>query len=335
MGTVYCLEPGTYLKKDHNAIRIYRGEQLYTGLPVSHVDRLVVAQRTSVSTGVLIQCLREGIPVHFLSSTGKYLGVLQPNHQKNSPLRDEQYRIAFDEKKRLLWSRKIIEQKVRNIRSLLKQWPEDTTEWVRKLTEMLPLIAGARTLKLLRGYEGVAGRYYFGALREIIPPKWGFTHRAKHPPPDPPNAVMSLCYSLLFSRVYEAVVTAGFDPFRGWFHETSYGHPALVSDCCELYRSVVADPVILDLLQSDELSPENFHTSGNSEKEPSGSGGPGVHADEATFREIIRSMESQFEVIRTVNNRTMTLRQWIRDDMIRLAHSVSEGSEWKPARLRR
>ncbi len=335
MGTVYCLEPGTYLKKDHQAFQIYRDDRLYTGIPVAHVDRLVVAQRTSVSTGVLIQCLREGIPVHFLSSTGRYLGLLQPNHQKNSPLRDTQYRIAFDDTRRLQWSCRIVEQKIRNMRSLLRQWSDAFPDWIQKLTEMIPLVDRAETLTQLRGYEGVASRYLFEAYRVILPDKWNFTRRAKHPPPDPPNAVMSLCYTMLFSQVYEAVVTAGFDPFRGWFHDTSYGHPAFVSDCCELYRSVVADPVISEVLRREDISPENFLHAGKKDGEQSGTTGQGVQADDTTFREIIRTMEGRFEALRTIDDRTLTLRQWIRDDILRLAQAATSETEWKPARLRR
>ncbi len=48
------------------------------------------------------------------------------------------------------------------------------------------------------------------------------------------------------------------DPYLGSLHEVSYGRPSLACDLVEEYRSVIADRLVLRLLNRKMVKPDDF-----------------------------------------------------------------------------
>jgi CRISPR-associated protein Cas1 len=121
----------------------------------------------------------------------------------------------------------------------------------------------ATNIESLRGYEGKAAAYYFEALRVFIDPAWRFEKREYYPPPDPFNALLSFAYSLLLKDVTAGVNLVGLDLYVGFLHEINYGRPSLALDLMEEWRPVVADALVLELVNRGSILPENFTWTGN------------------------------------------------------------------------
>ena len=51
--------------------------------------------------------------------------------------------------------------------------------------------------------------------------------RNRRPPRDPVNAVLSFLYAMLIKQAMITVLTVGFDPYLGFYHQPKYGKPAL------------------------------------------------------------------------------------------------------------
>ena len=81
----------------------------------------------------------------------------------------------------------------------------------------------------------------FKVLRSAVPESWRSEKRARRPPPDPLNALLSLGYSLLTQNMITALEIAGSDPYDGFFHADKHGRPALALDLEEEFRSVIVD----------------------------------------------------------------------------------------------
>ncbi len=47
-------------------------------------------------------------------------------------------------------------------------------------------------------------------------------------------------------------------PYRGFFHAPRYGRPALALDIMEPFRPIVADSVVLSVVNTGEISPGDF-----------------------------------------------------------------------------
>jgi CRISPR-associated protein Cas1 len=106
--------------------------------------------------------------------------------------------------------------------------------------------------------EGLAAREYFACWSQMLKQPWTFSGRNRRPPTDPVNALLSFAYGLLRSQVSAAVHLAGLDPYIGYLHEVTRGQPAMVLDLMEEMRPLIADNVVLSVLNNRELQPQDF-----------------------------------------------------------------------------
>ena len=82
--------------------------------------------------------------------------------------------------------------------------------------------------------------------------------RSKNPPEDHFNSVLSFGYSLLFKEMYGIIESKGLNPYFGFIHSDKEGHPALVSDMIEEWRAIIVDSMILDMINSHEITLDDF-----------------------------------------------------------------------------
>src|SRR5262249_51515348 len=126
----------------------------------------------------------------------------------------------------------------------------------RGLAELLTRVDAVTELESLLGLEGQGAALYFGEFGRFLkaqPPGRGFdfTGRNRRPPRDPVNALLSFAYALLVKDCFSAVCTVGFDPYRGFYHGTGrHGRPSLALDLMEEFRAVIADSVVLTLINN-------------------------------------------------------------------------------------
>ncbi len=126
----------------------------------------------------------------------------------------------------------------------------------------------AALLGELLGMEGDAAATYFRAFAELLsPPAAGapdepvvfqFDARNRRPPMDPMNAMLSLAYAMLARHLTVALASVGLDPYRGFYHAPRYGRPALALDIMEPFRPIIADSVVLSVVNTGEVGPDDF-----------------------------------------------------------------------------
>jgi CRISP-associated protein Cas1 len=85
-----------------------------------------------------------------------------------------------------------------------------------------------------------------------------FTRRRRRPPTDPVNAMLSLGYTLLQHQVSAAIQIVGFDPYLGFLHQPRHGRPALALDLMEEFRPIIADSVVLNIVNHRILTEKDF-----------------------------------------------------------------------------
>lgn len=88
------------------------------------------------------------------------------------------------------------------------------------------------------------------------------SHRHSHfrPPAYRINALLSFAYAILAKDCFAAACTVGFDPYKGFFHVNRHGKPSLALDLMEEFRPVIADSVVITLVNNDMLTPADFLT---------------------------------------------------------------------------
>jgi CRISPR-associated protein Cas1 len=63
---------------------------------------------------------------------------------------------------------------------------------------------------------------------------------------------------MLAKDCFSAVCTVGFDPYQGFYHVGRHGRPSLALDIMEEFRSIIADSVVLTLINNGLLTDRDF-----------------------------------------------------------------------------
>lgn len=219
-----------------------------------------------VSTQAIRELAFQNIPVCYFTYAGWFCSMTQGMAHKNVELRQAQYRAAFDPIVSLGLSRRFVSTKIRNCRTFLRRNNRSVADSVLRELKRLALVAeAADNLPTLLGLEGMAAKVYFQAFPGMIK-NVGFLQgggfdsgaRNRRPPKDPLNALLSLVYSLLTKEMTVQSYAIGFDPYLGFYHQPRYGKPALALDVMEEFRVLVADSVVLSVINNQMVSLSDF-----------------------------------------------------------------------------
>ena len=261
---LYVTEQGARVGVEKGVVVVRAEGQDTVRARLGELSEIAVFGNAQVSSQALGAAMRDGVPVHWFSYGGWYLGTARGHWHKNVVLRQAQYEVAGDAERALRVAREMVRSKIRNQRTILRRNSEGGADKVA-LREMARLADAARAAgdaATLLGVEGAAARAYFqafgGMLRARVGGEFSFEGRNRRPPRDPVNALLSYAYSLLTKDATAAVAAAGFDPYMGFYHRPRYGKPALGLDLMEEFRAIVADSVVLSAINGGEVDEGSF-----------------------------------------------------------------------------
>ncbi|MEA5471423.1 type I-D CRISPR-associated endonuclease Cas1d [Spirulina sp. 06S082] len=261
MTVLYLTQPDAVLNKKYEAFNVALkqedGSWEKRSIPAQTVDQVVLLGYPSVTGEALCYALELGMPVHYLSSFGKYLGSALPGYSRNGQLRLAQYAVHCDPVRRLALVKMLVAGKIHNQYNVLYRHGQKENP----LKERKKLVSQHDTLDAVRGVEGLAAREYFSYWQGMLPKGWTFSGRFRRPPTDPVNSLLGFAYGLLRTQVTAAVHVAGLDPYIGYLHETTRGQPAMVLDLMEELRGLIADNLVLSVLGLKQVQIEDFRES--------------------------------------------------------------------------
>jgi CRISP-associated protein Cas1 len=229
------------------------------------VSQLNVYGHVQVTTAALRACFDREIPVAWFSHGGWFTGMAHGLPSKNVELRRRQ--VALPPERALALARACVVGKIRNSRTLLRRNGRDVaSSTLSSMQDMIASASWADSTGSLLGYEGTVARLYFGSFSKMIRADsdsqlggaFGFDHRNRRPPRDPVNCLLSYVYGLLVKDLTVITHMVGFDPFLGFYHRPRFGRPALALDLAEEFRSIIADSVVLTVINNGEVSANDF-----------------------------------------------------------------------------
>ena len=272
---LYLQEPGSYVGKRSEHLVIRKDGTELNKIPLHAVRQVVIFGNVQISTQALETLASNEIPVAYLTGYGRFIAMLNPAPAKNVTLREAQFRRFADPAERLRLAKAVVHAKLTNQRTLLMRSLRGRTDddaeptrgsdepAARDLAELLRRLDGATAMESVLGLEGQGAALYFGAFGRFLrtePPGRGFDfqHRNRRPPRDPVNALLSFAYALLAKDCFAALCTVGFDPYKGFYHQGRHGRPSLALDLMEEFRAIIADSVVLTLINNRVLTPDDF-----------------------------------------------------------------------------
>ena len=262
MTQLYILEDGAFLSIDGGTFKIEYKDGLIKKLPKESVESIIMLGKSQISTQCICEFLERGIPVSYLSKTGKYFGRLESTSHRNIKREKIQISQTENEDYSLKISKKFISGKINNQIVLLRKYRYLKENLINaNVKQMMALHNKAlivESIEELIGYEGMVSRIYFETISNFIKSDFKFVGRSKRPPKDPFNSMLSFGYTILLYVVYEAIQSRGLNPYAGFLHKDKERHPTLASDLMEEFRPVLIDAPVLSLIQGNEISIDDF-----------------------------------------------------------------------------
>ncbi len=283
--------------KDGDRLRISEEDGPDTFARLIDISDVALFGTVNLTSPALTTLMDRGVPVTFHTHGGWFYGMASGLGHRNVEVRTAQYAMSFDQARCLAFARSLVAAKIHNQRTMVRRnWRADEAARGEVMGRMAVAARRARRAQdgaALLGLEGDGASAYFRAFASLLhPPPRGtrlghaaafppegeavpeapegeavepamrlpfqFDKRNRRPPLDPVNAMLSLGYAMLTRHFTVALASVGLDPFRGFFHTSRYGRPALALDLMEPFRPIIADSVVLTLVNTGEIRPSDF-----------------------------------------------------------------------------
>jgi CRISPR-associated protein Cas1 len=275
LNILYVTTQGAYLHLEGETVVVEVEKQKRMQLPIHTIEGIVCFGNVLFSPFLLGACAERGVAISFLTEYGRFLASVRGPVSGNVLLRRKQYRMADDQGTTREIAANLVIGKVANCRIVMNRAIRDhgdkiDTVAVRSASESLnritSRISAAATLDEVRGFEGQAAAVYFSVFNHLILDQktdFVFTDRNRRPPLDEVNALISFIYTLLMHDIRAKLETVGLDPAVGFLHRDRPGRPGLALDIMEEFRSVIADRLVLSLINRRQLTRKGFTKAAN------------------------------------------------------------------------
>ena len=325
---LYVQQQGAQIGKRGEAFEVTAKSEKLGEARIFETSQICTFGNVQVSTQALREMCSRDIPLVLFSNGGWFYGIAHGMSHKNVELRRAQYQTAADAGRCVRLATAMISTKIKNCRTLLMRNHHSLSQ---KISATLARLAD-RALKCssidsLLGIEGAGARVYFSELRGMIKDRgladsdlewrFDFSGRNRRPPLDPVNAMLSYAYGLLAKDLTVTVLAVGLDPFMGFYHRPRYGRPALALDIMEEFRPIVADSVVISVINNGVLTSDDFIRRG-----------PAVALKDAARKKFIQAYERRLNSLvthpifgyrmsyrRVLEVQTRLLGRWLRGEV--------------------
>lgn len=261
---LYVTEQGAYVSKDKGRIDITKKGERLASVRAIDVSQLCLYGNVQVSTQLLRDLFAREVPVCWFSYGGWFSGLGTGLPGRNVELRRRQTVVAAQGGLEI--ARRIVNGKILNSRTLMRR---NARQRSGVLLDQLKRLAGqaltASSISSLLGVEGTAARLYFNAFNTMLREDkrlpgglFSFEGRRRRPPPDAVNCLLGYVYGLLVKELTVTAHAVGFDPYQGFYHRPRFGRPALALDLAEEFRPLIAESVVVNLINNGEVTPGDF-----------------------------------------------------------------------------
>lgn len=279
-------EFGAFISKHSERLVVSKGGEKLAQAPLLHLETVLITNHgVSISADAVKECAERGIPIHFVSGTGRAYASLYSAGLTGTVLTRRAQLEAFGTRRGLELALAFAQGKLTNQANFLKYMSKYRKESAPPLYEILrgaaeKILQGVEDLAGIKtspegvtgaratiddwraevmGMEGRAAQVYWDALKQALPEQYTWEGRQGRGAKDAINAGLNYGYGILYGQVERALVLAGLDPYAGFAHVDRPGKPSLTLDAIEEFRAPIVDRMLFGLLnkgvklEQDEL----------------------------------------------------------------------------------
>lgn len=245
--------------------------------PLSRLHTITIAKTgVSISSTLITECAIRGTRIFVSDNRGNIVSDIS-GVRAHGVGQTRRMQVLFLENNRAAseLSMRIVYGKIRNQRAVLLYFAKSSSSRQSGVSENLTRAAealkrsaeqafeisrsNADVRARLLGIEGEAAAIYWQAWVDSGLLPTSFVSREGRGSSEIVNSALNYGYAIVVSRVWNAVLVAGLEPYLGFYHTDRPGKPSLVLDMMEEYRAWCVDRVILKnrflLAGQTELTP--------------------------------------------------------------------------------
>lgn len=262
----FILKNGIVQRK-HNTIyfvfRSEKGEIEKRILPIEKIYSIYAHGRVTVRSGALAYLMRKGVPVHFFNKYGFYEGSFWPRETLVSGyLLVKQVEHYLEREKRSELAKEFVRGSLQNIIVNLQYYNrhcESLAEDIAKVRSLIELLDKQDTREKLMAIEGMARETYYLSWNKFLPERFKFEGRARRPPTNMINALISFGNSLVYSACLTEIYNTQLNPTISYLHEPCERRFSLSLDLAEVFKPLLTDRVIFKVINQDRIDESYFH----------------------------------------------------------------------------
>ena len=261
-------KPGTFIGMTSRGVSISEKGKVIAQHHADNLSHVIVTGKgVSLSSNFINYCMERKIPIDFFDHHGKHIGSIVTPKYIQSTLWAKQSAASSVLRNSIALA--IIEGKVKNQHALLKYFNKYHKKHIPQLQsrmesmeqEMNVFKQWKQNMSLdkddfipkLMGYEAQIAIRYWDYIRElIVDDNVNFERREHQGAQDLTNSMLNYGYSILYVRIWQALLAARLNPFDSLIHARQEGKPTLAYDLIEVFRSQVVDRMVISLIQKGQ-----------------------------------------------------------------------------------
>ncbi|MBQ8749178.1 MAG: type I-B CRISPR-associated endonuclease Cas1 [Clostridia bacterium] len=259
----YLLQHGELIKKD-NSIEFISKDNQKTNIPLLQVDAIYTFATVSISSECLKLLSNNGIVVHYFDYYENYIGTFYPKIIKtlNGDLLVKQVHTFCDIDKRLEVSKETIKASFKNMHRLIgyysKRKSVNCDDFELHYVASMEKIVKANSINDIMILEANLHKIYYNYWNKFLNFDYGFHKREKKDAKDIINALLSFLNSLLYSLIVSEIYKTGLNPTISYLHEPSQSRFSLSFDIAEIFRPILVERLIFNLLNKNIIQDNDF-----------------------------------------------------------------------------
>lgn len=246
------------LRRKENTLYVENEKGEKKAIPVEDVDTLHLFGEIDLNTKLLNFLFQQNKIVHIYNHYGFYTGSFMPRDKNVSGyLTVKQVEHYLDPERRFYLASSFVEGGIFHMLRNLREYRE-TLNFQEKIKHELSRVSETKTISELMGCEGRARDSYYQAFNVILKGEFFIEKREKRPPSNPVNALISFANSITYSTVLSEIYHTQLNPTISYLHEPREKRYSLCLDIAEIFKPLIADPVIFKLVNNHMIKLEDF-----------------------------------------------------------------------------
>ncbi|MGQ9569592.1 MAG: CRISPR-associated endonuclease Cas1 [Thermodesulfovibrionales bacterium] len=261
--------PGVFIGKTRRGISVKeRGIKKYEAPLLNLKNIAILSGGVTISSNVIQYCAQRNIPIDFVGFDGKPYAKIYPLQSASASLGIAQLK-AFENRKAHALAKGFASGKIRNQINLAKYYhkyrkgrDEDFTAIFDEKVSLMESLAKElrniheKDIEILRGkifsIERRASSCYWELVERMLSDDIEFEGRVRQGATDLVNSLLNYGYGILYSRIWEAILKAGLNPYISYLHKPQDDKPTLVFDLIEEFRQQAVDRSVFSLITKGE-----------------------------------------------------------------------------------